>query len=305
MPRKVGFHIYTVRVKQRYHSESETLSSICGEFDLMELLRSGLKKELENHKNDESAERMACMKKVNSQERSITGLLNAGHYGEASDIISSINAALSYEKKTTDAEMIPCFFRIDIPEDKDEALLILQRDNRVSCKGAFTSLIAPLVAAKNPNLAVAITPLTSAQVFKQLVSEGEVQRLRFIRMGITDDFADSYDKGHKEVEGSMELVVKARRGFSLPFKSILGKWLSSKEMVNEIFEVPALDFDTVKADVKIGRTVRTLDFGKKFSQPIVDLTADVKFGSDGHPTYASLVAATQQLAADQLSEMYD
>lgn len=305
MPRKIGFHIYTVRVRQRYHRESETLNSICGEFDLYELLAKGLKKEVEKHKKDESTERLSCMKKVTSQGRSITGLINAGHYGEASDIVSSINAELSYEKKTTDAEMIPCFFRIDIPEDKDEALLILQRDNRVSCKSAFTSLVAPLVAAQNPNLTVAVTPLTSAQVFKQLVSEGEVQRLRFIKMGITDDFADSYDKGHKEVEGSMELIVKARRGFSLPFRAILGNWLSSKEMVKEIFEVPALDFDTVKADVKIGRTVRTLDFGKKFSQPIVDLTADVKFGSDGHPTYASLIAATEQLATDQLSEMYD
>lgn len=54
----------------------------------------------------------------------------------------------------------------------------------------------------------------------------------------------------------------------------------------------------------IGRKKQTVDFGKKLNNPILDLSADVKVASDGHPTYTSLVAATQELAEGYLESMY-
>ena len=304
MPKNAGFHVYTLRIRERYEKEAETLSAIQDDTDLLPTLFAGLKSEVEAHKNDPAAERMACVKQVSKRERSLTGIFTAGNYGEATDIVDSIRASVSYEKKTTDAEMLPCFFRLEIPEDKDEALLILQRDNRVSSKAAFSSLLNSVVMQIDPELRVHITPLVNREEFEKLVGEGQVQTLRFIKMELTSDLADSYDEGHKEVEGSVEYVVRARKGRSLPFRNLLRGWSRTNSSVRDVFELPALDFDTVKAEVKVGRKTQTVDFGKRLNTPILDLTSSVQFGPDGHPTYSTLVDATAELAEGYIEMMY-
>jgi hypothetical protein len=280
------------------------LDSVCDSFDFFHVLSIGMKHELQKHKNDQSNERLACLDKIVDKDRVIAGLFHAGHYGEGHNIVDSTNALVSYRKKTTDADMLPCFFRLDIPKERNEALLVLQSDVRVSAKAAFVSFIEPF--AKHPEcpLTLTVRPVMNKGVFMKLVREGKVQKLRFIKMGITSDFADSYDSGHGEVHGTMELIVKARRGGSLPFAGKINEWLSSRKQVRELYEVEGLDFDTVKADVRVGKTTRTLDFSKKMTTPIFDLTSDVIFGNNGHPTFESLVEATRSLAEDHLSEMY-
>lgn len=222
-------------------SRLETLDSIQGETDLIDVLCDGLKSDIEAHKKDEEAGRMACVKRVDKRERSLTGLFTAGHYGESSDIVDSVSAAVSYEKKTTDAEMLRCFFRLEVPEDRDEALLFLQRDNRVSSKAAFSALVNSIVMRVDAELRVTIDPLVTREEFDKLIDDGEVQTLRFIKMGLTPDLADSYDSGHTETDGSIEYVVKARRGRSLPFRNLLKGWSVASGSIKEVFALPALD----------------------------------------------------------------
>jgi hypothetical protein len=152
-----------------------------------------------------------------------------------------------------------------------------------------------------------IEPIMNRETFEKLVGGGEVQQIKFIRMSIPEDFADAYDKGKHETEGSMELVIKARRGRGLPMKNRLVDWMKSNASVRDQFQVPGLEFeyDTVKADLRIGKNKRTLDFGKRLSNPIIDLTDDVKFDrKSGHPTYPSLLEETAKLAEDQMFEIF-
>jgi hypothetical protein len=185
--------------------------------------------------------------------------------------------------------------------------LILQRDNRVQAKQMFRSLVIPILQKFDENLRCQIEPIMNRETFEKLVGSGEVQQIKFIRMSIPEDFADAYDKGKHETEGSMELVIKARRGRGLPMRKRLVDWMKSDASVRDQFQVPGLefDYDTVKADLRIGKNKRTLDFGKRLSNPIIDLTNEVKFdGKSGHPTYPSLLEETATLADDQMFEMF-
>jgi len=177
----------------------------------------------------------------------------------------------------------------------------------VQAKQVFRALVTPVLHKFDQDLKCEIEPIMNRETFEKLVGDGQVQQIKFIRMSIPEDFAEAYDKGKHETEGSMEVIVKARRGRGLPMRKRLVDWMTSNGSVHDHFQVPGLDFDydTVKADLRIGKNKRTLDFGKKLSTPIIDLTDNLKFElKSGHPTYASLLEETEKLAEDGMFDAF-
>lgn len=306
MARRIGFHVYSVRVRERYSREYETLSALRGRQDLLVLLCTEMTKARNAQNDNEEHERVVCIRRVDKNGRHLTGLIETGHYGETSNIVHAKNGRVTHLQTTEEASLLPCFFRLVIPSNKNQGLLILQRDNRLQAKQIFRGLVEPAVKKFDSNLSCEIEPVVNQETFAKLVGDGEIQQIKFIKLSITQDFADEYDRGKHETEGSMELTIKARRGRSLPMKSHLTKWLATKTQVNDLFVVPGLDFDydTVKADVRIGHSRRTLDFGKRLSNPVIDMTGQLKRDKSGHPTYASLLEETEKLAADQMFDAF-
>lgn len=307
MARKIGFHTYSVRIHEQYKRTYETLSALRGEIDFLKLLYDDMKTIQDSQQNNESSEQLACLRKIDRHDRHLTGLIEAGHYGETANIVHSKSGKVVHRQATDEASLLPFFFRLVVPSGRDQGLLILQRDNRVQAKQMFRSIVIPILQKFDENFRCEIEPIMNRETFEKLVGGGEVQQIKFIRMSIPEDFADAYDKGRHETEGSMELVIKARRGRGLPMRKRLIDWMKSDASVRDQFRVPGLEFeyDTVKADLRIGKSKRTLDFGKRLSNPIIDLTDEVKFdGKSGHPTYSSLLEETAKLADDQMFGMF-
>lgn len=307
MARRIGFHTYSFRVRGKYKENYENLSSISGKQDLLSLLHSSMSKDLGNQNDNEEFERLSCIKKVDRNGRHLTGLIEAGHYGETANIVHAKSGRTMHFQKTDEASLLPCFFRLVLPANRDQGLLILQRDNRIQGKQAFRDFVESAVKKFGPNLNCEIEPILNRETFMKMIGEGEIQQLKFIRLSIPQDFADAYDKGMKETKGTMEVTIKARRRGSLPMKKRVNEWLNSKERINDLFTIPGLEdfaYDTVKADIRIGDTRRTVDFGKRLSNPIIDLTGQLKRDKNGHPTYASLLEETQRLASDKMFEAF-
>lgn len=305
MPRQAGFHVYSVKVRKKYQRETEVLSDILGKDDLLTILQAGLKQRLNAQSTDEAIERVACLKRAEVSERNILGLIEAGHYGESTNIVHSRSGQIVHVQGTEEAALLPCFFRLVIPKHTELGLLILQRDNRVQSKGALMSILTPILRQYDDELGFEVLPILNKQTFEKLVGEGQIQQLKFIRHSITQDFADEYDRGRHQIEGTMEVTVKAQRGKSLPMKQRLISWMHSADSVRDIFELPGLEgfeFDQVKADLRIGRNKRTVDFGKKLTNPIIDLTDKIQWRR-GRPTWDSLVSSTLELAEDEMFDL--
>jgi hypothetical protein len=305
MARRVGFHVYSVKVKKRYRRESEVLSNLPGPHDLLTVFLQGMRGTLNAQNNDEEVERVACLKRLERSDRHLIGILEAGHYGEANDIVHAPTGRLTHAQNVDEAALLPSFFRLVIPEGMQTGLLILQRDNRVQSKGALLSVLKPILASVSDEFVLHVNPVMNRQTFERWVGEGQVQQLRFVRYSITEDFADEYDRGRDETEGTMELVVKARRGRTLPLKDKIISWFRSDAPVRDIFEIPGLEefaYDDVKVDLKIGNRTKRVDFGRKLTNPIIDLTDSIKWRS-GRPTWESLVRATAELAEDEMLDV--
>lgn len=307
MARQIGFHVYSLRVKKRYHRESQVLSNIDDQHDLLTVFQRGMRGNINAQSTDAQVERVACLKRLERSDRHLMGLLEAGHYGEANDIVDSTSGRLVHSQAVEEAVLLPCFFRLVIIEGRRRGLLILQRDNRVQSKGALLSVLKPILASIDVDLVLHVDPIMNYKTFEHWVGNGQVQQLRFVRHSITEDFADEYDRGRDQTEGTMEVVIKARRGRSLPFRDKILRWFNSTEPVRDIFEIPGLtdfEYDDVKVDLKIGKRTKRVDFGKKLTNPIIDLTDSITW-RQGRPTWDSLIRATQELADDEMLEIGD
>jgi hypothetical protein len=307
MARQIGFHVYSVRVREKFRRSHETLSRIQGDKDLLSVLHAGMKQILEQQKKEADVERVAYLKKCSvADDRHLVGILEAGHYGEDIDIMDVNSGQLAHRQTQNEASVVPCFFRLIVPKGETTGLLILQRENRVQSKGAFLSLVQPVIADMNADLNLEIMPVMNSETFQTLVGDGKVQQVRFIRHSVPPDFADLYGTGKNLAEetGSVELVFKAARGRTLPLGSRFLNWMmSTRDGGNsDLFELKNFPTDSIKADLRIGRRRRTVDFGKRLTSPIIDLTDQITLRR-GRPTWDSLLEATASLAEDQLADL--
>lgn len=129
--------------------------------------------------------------------------------------------------------------------------------------------------------------------------KGRVQKISFIRKTIPSDVADSYDKGHEEVKGSMELVIRASRGSALPMNNWLSKIFRSRKPAGifALDEGERFSYENVKAKVKLGRSSRTINAASQGRlRSYYDVTDAVTFDGGGNPTYDSIHSQAQKLA---------
>ncbi len=64
---------------------------------------------------------------LNIAKRKISGIIKSGEYGTEGTIIDSNTGEVKYRKKVGEADERPFYFLLHFPENKDEAIIILQR----------------------------------------------------------------------------------------------------------------------------------------------------------------------------------
>ena len=303
MARQIGFHFYSVQVRTPY-AALETLSNLPSNTagqpaaDALTLLSTGLEDLIAQQHVDDPSHRVCSLLRCETVNRNITGLLEAGHYGETATIVNSRTRQTTHRQTLIESSLLPCFFRLVIPHNDTRALLVLQRDNRVPAKQGLQSIFTRLFRAHNPDLGCSFVPVANQATFARLVNNGEVQELRFIRLLRPQDIFDKYGRnGRLERPGTAELIHRAPKGGFLPAHDKLIRLLRG-DTPTDVFEFPEFPFERIKAKVRVGNRLQTVDFGRGMSQPIMDVTDRVTLDrATGRPTYESLAEVTVELAA--------
>lgn len=299
MARQIGFHIYSVRIRKKYQ-DLETLSSLLGRQDAHPLFEAGIRERIGHQRIDEAAHRTACFRRCDVDDRDITGLIEAGHFGQTATIVHAQTGETAHRQRLHESSLLPCFFRLSLPLHANRGLLILQRDNRVPAKQSLELLLNDILYRFDNDLVCALFPIANRATFERLVGDGEVQELRFVRLMTPEDLSDAYDRnGRIERPGTAELIYRARRGAFLPLKRALRR-IAGGEDPRTQFEFPDFPFDRIKAKIRIGSKLQTVDFGRGISQPIIDVTDQVELEPrTGHPIYESLVRITREMAENE------
>jgi hypothetical protein len=294
---------YTIRIREkRQKTKYEKLDLFGGAYNFLDVCNKFLTEQLNVYEHDKEARQLMALQNLYSDERTIAGIIRSGQHGQACDVMDVEKAAVVYNKTINDADMLPSYFRIEIPVDVEEGLLIVQRPTHGG--GIKTSLIRRLkkfFEANYPEYIPDFNSLLPVDVVKSAISKGNISKITFIHFGLPDDIASRFGSGHDEKSGTMELVMKAKRHSWLPLKDKLTSFIDSgKTNVGEFYELKDINFEVneVKVDVKVGRQNRTVQLGNLSGSPLYEVTQDIKFSADGNPTYQSIHDAAGQLAEE-------
>ncbi len=239
------------------------------------------------------------VQKLEKSSRALSGIIETGQYGIESNFINVTTKKSVYRRKKQDAEMLPFYFYVEIPEGTEDGLLILQRTAAFGIRRVLHWILKLAFENKNPDLRPKFMPLVASTEIDKFV-KGKIQQVNFVRKIVPADIADSFRTGNKEVNGIMELVIKARKGSILPVNEFIASIFKSRK-VSGIFaldEDQKFPYENIKAKVKVGQSTRTInaaDPGRIRSY--YDITDAVKIGAGGHPVYDSIKEQAQTLAS--------
>ena len=308
MPNLTSLAAYNVTVWNLQDKDNEVLSDFDGDHsDLLDFLYDIVNNIKNKTLDQKELQQAICVSQLDRKSRIMEGIIETGQYGHESSIINVKTTDVVYKRKKNDAEMLPFYFYLEVPEGTEDGILILQRTSNFGIRKILHWVLKMAFEAKHPEFKLRFRPLVMQSEIDKYV-QGKIRKISFIKKSIPADAVDAYDKGHKEVKGTMELVLRARRGGVLPFNTLISKAFKSKQSkgIFVLEEDQNFAYDNVRAEMKVGRSVRTVNAESPGRlRSYYDITASVKTGPGGHPEYDSIAQEAKKLADNIRSTLFE
>jgi hypothetical protein len=224
---------------------------------------------------------------VVSRDRTVAGVCECGDYGYEAEGWNATTHTVSYHRAIQDAELLPFYFLAELPQARDEGILLLQRFSQFGMRGAFVGALAPAFADTFPDYRIAVNPISSGTAWERFFRDGEMRVVRFIRYDVpnTPEAALTPDS-QWEKRGYTELAMHAGRFTRLPFG--LDRFVPGQRPVTQIIEFPDFRYDTIKVQIELNGTTQTFDLGEPLGRMSLDISGDVTLGRNGHPTFETI-----------------
>ena len=310
MPRLISLAAYAVKVWNPNDRDYELLSDFDSDgadvFDFVHDVLSAIKTKTLDQK---ALQQAFSVPKLEKNDRTLRGTVETGQYGYESDFINVKTGKNVFQRQKEDAEMLPFYFYFEIPEGAEDGILILQRTSAFGIRKVLHWVLNIAFEEKYPEYKLRFRPLVAESEVDRFM-HGKIQKIHFIKKSIPADLEEGFDKGHKEVRGTVELVIRASKKSILPMNGLLSKIFKNfkNQEVGGVFALADDEdfaYDNVKAEVKVGRATRTINAAHPGRiRSYFDVTDDVEIGSNGHPRYNSIQEQGDKLAAQLRTLLY-
>jgi hypothetical protein len=305
--KKISLALYSVRVRPAYTREYETISSFSDDADLFNHLQNALAGFHANASNNTAERQVFQVDRLHPSARRLEGIISSGEYGAESTIRDVNTWTVSYRKRTHDAEMLPFYFLLDLPEGRDKGLLLLQRTGILGIRHVLGPAIERVFRAEFDDYMLVINPIVPGDVLEKYIGRGSVMtEIRFIRNSLSADITNAIGRGTQH-DGSMELVVKLKETNGFPFQPQVRRFLQGRRRLQDLIELEETRFayDNVKIRVRINGEEKIIDLGNpQRLRSAFDVTQDVRIAPSGHPTFDSLSDAAHALMDDISANLY-
>jgi hypothetical protein len=298
---------YAIRVWNIDEREADPISSFGDDTDLFDFLNeffAGLKIKVAH---DEDIQQVLRVKTLKVVKRQLSGIIETGDYGSESELWDVKKQSVAHTRQTTEADMLPFYFLVDIPEGPDEGLLVLERRGMSGIRQILYQAVSFEFDKKFSDHRLRFDPLVQAKELEKY-RKGKIENIRFVRFDIPKDISEAFASGHKEVKGRVELVVHAQRGKSLPLNDKLSKFLRGGTKVGELIALDEMNFkyQNIKMQSRVGRSRRTIDLARaKHLRSYHDISDTVQFDpKSGNPQFDSIHGLATTLVEQLKSQMY-
>ena len=296
---------YTVRLRDKYSHKYLRLDQFGSNHDLLSIFDQYLQDRKAQYSVNATNQKLLGVLQSDLQSRMISGLVETGEYGYEADLYDIQAASVSYQRTANDAEMVPFYFLVNLPAQRDEGVLILQRMAQYGIRMAFLQDFSQYLKGFDPTIQVEINPLVPQNLIDNYLQNGRLTKVRFIRFGIPPDVADAFEGGgHAEESGHTELVVSAGRSQRLPLIGRIRDALNNNKGVNKMLELHEFDYDTVKIELELAGRRRIVDLSNIMKlRAYYDLPSELEVGANGHPVFTSIDSIAQDLIGGLLDTL--
>lgn len=236
--------------------------------------------------NDAAERSWYFEEKVSSAGRS-KGYLHYGTYGFESKLVDNRTKKENYKRKVHDIEEIPLFYEFWCPPKSTSGLFAFQSFQGRSCISMVMSALRDLFDKKNPRHYFGYSKLSPNDLKNNAFLQAPVKELRLIKRSAPSDIADQYFPNRPPAPVDLEVIISARRKSSLGrLGELVGKFQGGQD---SLIEHNGVEFPEAFAEVRVGNKTRRVGlYGVNSDAGVIDITHEIKRGSDGHPTFESL-----------------
>lgn len=230
----------------------------------------------------------------------ISALIKTGEYGAEGDIFHKTQKKVTHKKTKEEADLMPFFFLADHLSSEQDGVMLFQRFRNLGVKEAIRNYIVEELNKDAPTLRFRLNTVTPARAIEELAQRAQIKTIILSRKGGKSDIADAYlSDGKIELSrvGAVEVQIVAKReSYLASLKEVLSKNGSiNTGLLLSNFE----NFDSIKIQATIDGKVRTFDAsGIETMINHVDVTSEITFGENGHPTELSIESAAKSLLRD-------
>ena len=302
---RISLGCYTIRVIDKSTGQCRPLGGHPLNDDLITIFTQYLNNRKAKYIIDDERQKLRRVLQTDRTAWLVNGIVETGEYGYTADLFNVGTRTVSYQRIGTDAEMMPFYFLAHLPSHRDEGVILLQRRSNIGIRTTFLNDFAKYFEESNNGVRVNVNPLVPPQLIEEYLQNGRLTNIRFIRFGLPSDLADAYDTGgHEEIGGTAELVVRPKRGQSIPLVNKIRDVLAGKIKIKEMVELTNHEYDNVKVEIDVMGSKKTLDLSDVMKMRTnVDITSDVRIKDDGHPEFDSIDTVAQNLMNSLLAQI--
>lgn len=289
---KYSLAAYTIRVGK--DNKYWKLGNIDGK-DLFNELKQYFES-LQNTKIDENFKKVLKIKELDldNKNRELKGIIETGEYGYEAPLFDIVKNEPSYTKKKTEAELLPFYFRIYIPSDKNEGIILLQKIKQMGIRTILSQELNKYF--EQSNFIVELNHYLDKEYVENYLQHGRLSKIRYIKYNYSEDRADNYRKGdHEEDMIHVELSIIPKKGKELEKeKRKISECFRLKKSMLDLGDsgIEILNFkpDRIKIEVEMNGQKKVITLYDNFMsmRAYYDITESVTYDETGHPTYRSL-----------------
>jgi len=257
--------------------------------------------------HDRSGRKLLKVTNFGRDGRQLYGIIETGEYGYESELYNVDTGNISYRRRIADAEMLPFYFTVYLPQNTNEGILLLQRFKQFGIKTMLEKDINRYLSRYlQLPLKFEIYPLVPRQLIEQCLN-GRIVKLRFIRFSWPRDITDVYYmQDHYEEVGYIELVISAKKGRDIRgVKERIRAFLDGRIHLTDILEIRNFEYNNIKVEIDLNGNKRTVDLSNLYKfRAYYDITNEVVIGPNGHPTFDSINQVAQSILEDLKKLIY-
>ncbi len=305
MNRTIGIASYSLRVRPRRSArEYRLLGQLGPNRTLLQFLHSFFDALQRRHRRSAESTHLLRVRNLDTDKTDVWGTVEAGEYGFGAAGVDIETLRARYQRRPTDAELLPFFFRAHAPAKGDCGILLLQRFGPIGVYSVLEEALHAAFGRSFPDSTLDLSRLVPAPVIDSL-SRGDLQEVQLTTYEVPRDIADKFRfLGNATEAGSMTVTLRAKR------KSLLRDpaWLRSIRAGKiDVVEIPeSLGGKSARLTLKLtyGGKARRIHLDKPDAiSPYTDVTDEVTLLDTGHPSFESLRDVTLALRRDLMRQL--